>query len=142
MPREKRKTTRDPTGRQERIPLGHIRPKMAVQASPGMVGRWVNDVGGRIQAAEKGGYQKVFTDPLTPEGERRPLTHMAGVAEGGGPLIAYYMEIPKKLYEADQKAKQELVDSIDEAISQGNIEGEVGKEGRYVPPGGISIRTG
>lgn len=140
MPRGKRSETRAGEGRAKRVPLGQQRPKMAVQASPGMVGRWVNDVGGRIQAAEQAGYQKVFTDPENPEGDKRPLSQTVGVKEDGSPLTAFYMEIPKKFYDEDQRTKQQQVDAVDDAIHRGNIEGEVGKDGRYVPSQGISIR--
>lgn len=141
MPRGQRKTTRAGEKRKARIPLGTPQPKLAVQANPGMVGRWVNDVGGRIHQAEMADWKKVFSDPETPDGEPRPITHTVGVKEDGSPMVAYYMEIPKKLYEADQREKQKEVDRVDDAIRHGNIEGEVGTDGRYVPSQGINVRS-
>ena len=140
MSREPRKTSRKGEGRKKRIPLGTQKPKLAVKASPGMVGRWVNDTGARIQNAENADWNKVMAPPLGMDDEERPITHTVGVQENGQPLIAFYMEIPKKLYDADQKVKQEQVDLVDEAIAGGNIEGAVGQDGRYVPEQGIKVR--
>ena len=141
MPRTARKTNRKAEGRQERIPLGQARPKMARKASPGMVGRWINDTGGRIADARRAGYAHVM-ESLTPDGEKSPASMPVGTAETGGALIAFYMEIPEKLYRADQKVKQREIDLVDEAIQRGNLKGEAGDDGRYVPDGGIDIRRG
>ena len=139
MSRAPRKTNRKAEGRQERIPLGQARPKMARVARPGMVGRWINDTGGRIADAERAGYAHVM-ESTTPDGEKRPVSMTVGTAESGGVLTAFYMEIPEKLYRADQKVKQRDIDLTDEAIHRGNLKGEAGDDGRYVPEGGISIR--
>lgn len=136
--RKQRLTSRKGEGRQERIPLGLQKPKLAREAGRGMVGRWVNDVGGRIAAAQRAGYKHVMES--FQEGEEKPVSQTVGVQESGQPLIAFYMEIPKKFYGEDQKAKQQQVDYVDDAIRHGNIEGEVGKEGRYVPDTGITVR--
>lgn len=141
MSRTARKTNRKAEGRQERIPLGQQKPKMARVARPGMVGRWVNDVGGRIDAARQAGYEHVM-ETVTPDGEKKPVSMTVGTAESGGPLTAFYMEIPEKFYREDQKAKLKPVDEVDNAIRHGNIEGEVGKDGRYMPSQGINIRQG
>ena len=138
MSREQRKTSRKGEGRQARIPLGQQKPKLAREARKGMVGRWVNDVGGRIAAARQAGYDQVaesFGDE-----EEKPVSLTVGVQDNGQPLIAFYMEIPEKFYREDQKVKQQQVDLVDEAIAGGNIEGAVGQDGRYVPEQGIKVR--
>lgn len=139
MSRAPRKESRTETGRKGRIPLGHVAPKMARQASKGMVGRWLNDEAGRIEAARNAGYEHVM-ESTGIDGEEKPVSMVVGVAENGHPLKAYYMEIPEKFYREDQQAKQKEVDRVDDAILRGNIEGKVGDDGRYVPSQGINIR--
>ena len=139
MSREPRKTSRKGEGRQQRVPLGQIKAKLAREASKGMVGRFVNDTAGRVQAARKAGYEHVMVTTGM-DGEERQDSEIVGVQENGQPLIAFYMEIPLKFYREDQKAKQEQVDIVDDAIRHGNIEGAVGQDGRYVPEQGIKVR--
>ena len=141
MSRKPRETSRTGEGRQKRVPLGLQTAKLARKASPGMVGRFVNDEGGRIAAAQAAGYEHVMVTTGL-DGEERRDSEIVGVQTNGQPLIAFYMEIPIKFYREDQKAKQEQVDLVDEAISGGNIEGAVGQDGRYVPDGGIKVRRG
>ena len=141
MSREPRKTTRKGAGRKERTPLGAREQKMARVASPGMVGRWINDTGDRIARALRGDWKHVM-ESTGVDGEEKPVSMVVGTHENGQPLTAYYMEIPERFYREDQKAKQQQVDLIDEAIKGGNIEGEVGKDGRYIPQQGISVRSG
>lgn len=140
MARAARKTSRTGEGRAQRIPLGQQQPKLARVARKGMVGRWINDVGGRIAHARQAGYEHV-TESFGDEDEKRPVSQTVGVKDDGSPEIAFYMEIPKKLYDQDQKAKQQQVDLVDEAIRHGNIQGEVGKDGRYMPVQGVNVRT-
>lgn len=139
--RKPRKTTRQGEGRRKRTPLSNQEQKLARVPSKGMVGRWVNDTGNRISKAIEGDWKHVMESTGT-DGEEKPVSLVVGVQDNAQPLIAYYMEIPKKFYEEDQKAKQQQVDAIDDAIRHGNIEGEVGKDGRYVPAQGISVRRG
>lgn len=139
MSREPRKTGRKGEGRQQRVPLGQQKPKLARVASKGMVGRWVNEVGGRIAAARQAGYEHVM-ESMGIDEEEKPVSQTVGVQDNGQPLIAFYMEIPLKFYREDQKVKQEQVDLVDEAIAGGNIEGAVGQDGRYVPEQGIKVR--
>lgn len=138
--RQARKTTRQGEGRRKRTPLGHQEQKLARVASKGMVGRWINDTGNRIAKAIEGDWKHVM-ESTGIDGEEKPVSYTVGVQDSGQPLIAYYMEIPQKFYREDQAAKQQQVDLIDDAIRHGNIEGEVGKDGRYIPNPGISVRT-
>ena len=140
MSREERTTHRKGEGRARRVPLGANQLKLARKARPGMVGRWVNDTPGRIQRALQAGYEHVF-ESTDQDGEEKPVSTIVGVTEGGHPLVGYYMEIPKEFYDEDQLAKQEQVDSVEDAIRLGNIEGQVGQDGRYVPEDGIKVDT-
>lgn len=141
MSRKPRETSRKGEGRQARTPLGLQKPKLAREARKGMVGRWVNDTGGRIAAAREAGYEHVM-ESMGVDGEEKPVSQTVGTQDNGQPLTAFYMEIPAKFYREDQAEKQKQVDYVDDAIRHGNIEGEVGKEGRYVPSQGINVRRG
>jgi hypothetical protein len=135
--------------RKERIPLGTIRRKLSVPDGlipPNKVGRWVNDLPGRIQQALDGGYNFI-EDPLAkvgdgPENQRDPLaTKVSRVMDRETGMKGYLMAISKKLYDQDQKEKNRQLDEIDADIKRGNVEGQVGQDGRYIPSSGISITT-
>lgn len=141
MARAARKTNRAAEGRAARIPLGQRVAKMALPERRGYEQRWVNDVGGRLQAAEAAGWQHLKDETMTDaEGRAGYRSMTVGVKEDGTPLTAYAMEVPKKLYDQDQRAKQADVDAVDEAIRAGAISGEPGADGRYIPKTGITMR--
>lgn len=100
--------------------------------------RWFNDDSkGRLERALEAGYKFVL-DPKTKEKVKQP----AGVAEAGGIMLRYLMEIPQEWYDADQAAKQQEVDEREAAYKLGaDTHGAVGKDGRYIPTQGISIKT-
>ena len=102
--------------RKERVPLGSMRKKLSIPEGlipPHKVGRWINDTPGRLQIAQEGSY--VFVDdPLAKvgdgsENQRDSLStkvrRIVGKHEDGSPMMAYLMVIEKRLYDADQKAK-------------------------------------
>ena len=133
-------------GRKERIPFGGTRLKLSVPPREGKVMRWVNDVGGRCQLAENGGYEFVTDDGLkigdTNVGSGNQsldsrVSRIVGTQADGSPLTAFLMEIDEELYKEDQDEKQRKLDLIDDQIKHGNIEGIVGRDGRYVPKEGI-----
>ena len=149
MPRVKRtETTKE--ARKERVPLGRMRRKMSIPDGlipKNKVARWINDKSGRLQAAQEGGYTFV-DDPLAKVGEGSEdgrdsldtkISRVVGTKEDGSPLKAYLMVINKSLYDADQAEKNRHLDEIDASIRRGNVEGEVGKDGRYIPSSGISV---
>lgn len=75
--------------------------------------------------------------------EGKKVVRIVGVNPAGGPLQGYLMEIPEEWYQEDMTAGQEAVDRIDGSIRRGDIAGEVGKDGRYVPTSRkISIKEG
>lgn len=123
----------------KRVPLGVPRQKMTTPSKPGYVRRWINDHNNRIQRAQQAGWEFV-TDPNLHVGEnvesgdrsdgsmkRMPV----GTQEGGSPLYAYLMEIPREYYDEDQQAKQQKVDEIDAAIKGGNTTGKTGDSAFY-----------
>jgi hypothetical protein len=110
-----------------RKPFGRAQAKLAYPDREGYVRRWFNDTPGRIQRAKDAGYEHVV-DPRT----KNPVTLVVGVAERGGGLSAFLMEIPREFYEEDFAAKQEALDEIDKAVQRGNWKEEPGDK-RYVP---------
>jgi len=140
MPRKK-------ADRTKRIPLGSPHRKLNVAGvdfnERGTVGRWINDSAGRLQQAQQGGYDFV-QDPTITIGDAEDgnsdlgssVSRVVGKNEDGTPLRAYLMEIPKEMYDEDQKAKQAELDKVDEAIQKGQHQNTLGPRG-YVPPGGI-----
>lgn len=130
------------TGRNTRVPLGVPRPKLTVPDRPGYVRRWINDVEGRIQNAERGGYQFVEKEGLQVGGpdisnENRDLgtRHSYTVDKSTG-MKAYLMEIKEEYFKEDQKVKMQAVDEVENAIKRGALDNS---EARYVPKDGIKI---
>lgn len=142
--REERIETRDAenTGRSTRVPLGVPRPKLTVPDRPGYVRRWINDVEGRLQMAERGGYQFVEKEGLQVGGpdisnENRDLgtRHSYTVDKSTG-MKAYLMEIKEEYFKEDQRIKMNAVDEVENAIKRGALDNS---EARYVPKDGIKI---
>ncbi len=136
--------------RRERVPLGHSRMKLTAPQKAGKHRRWINDVGGRVQLAQEGGYTFVEKDPDMQIGDPGGMgdgddtgsrvRRIVGTREKGDAQTAFLMEIDEDLYQEDQREKQRRLDEIDNQIRHGNIEGQVGKDGRYIPSEGISYR--
>ena len=128
--------------RPDRVPLGvpHFKLTLVDYADQleGYVPRWINDDGGRIQHAMKGGYEPIYQDHIkVGDGEDLNtdmgswVSQIVGKKENGEPLRAYAMKIRKEWYDEDQKAKQAPIDAIDEAIKGGNVAKQAG-DNRYV----------
>ncbi len=146
---EPEKVVEKKLGRKERIPFGTARQKLSVAGKEGKVRRWVNDIGGRCQLAENGGYEFVTDDGLkigdTDIGSGNQsldsrVSRIVGTQADGSPLTAFLMEIDEEFYKADQDEKQKKLDLIDDQILHGNIEGRVGHDGRYIPKEGINYK--
>jgi len=129
--------------RKERIPLGVPRTNMDVPDKNGFVRRWINDVGGRIERSIDAGYVFV-SDQRIRVGQREgntdtgsKISMVVGRHDNGTAMKAYLMEIKKEWYDEDQAAKQKSIDAIDDQIRHGNVDGEPGSDGRYIPDEGI-----
>lgn len=122
---EKRKRVRKPFG-------SHVQ-KLAYPERDGYHNHWFNDSPGRIQRAKEAGYENVK------ENGGEPVRRVVGVQEGGGPLYAFLMEIPKEWWEADLAEAQRRVDEMDKAIHEGKVAYENDRT-RYIPTQGINIR--
>lgn len=114
--------------RPKRIPVGGPRNIMTVaDKDPNYVYRWVNDVSGRIQRFQEGGYEIVtgsneVGDNTVDRGSRLGSAITKSV---GGLVTAVLMRIPKEWYDEDQAAKMAEVDAL-EATMQ-----EQAREDRY-----------
>lgn len=143
MSRIPRENAREESGRSTRVPLGVSRPKLAVPQKEGYVRRWVNDVEGRLEMAERGGYQFVEDQSLqigAPDIDNvnRDLgARMSRVVDKSTGMKAYLMEIKKEFHEEDQKIKMREVDDTENAIKRGALHEE---EARYVPDKGKGIK--
>lgn len=100
---------------------------------------FVNDEANRIERKESRDWEKV---------EKAGGGHdvrLVGTKKEGGPLSAYLMRIRKEFHEDDYRQKQKDIDLVEDAIKRGeDNNGEVGKEGRYIPDeytGGIRVQT-
>ena len=126
------------TGRKSRVPLGVSRIKLNASKREGYVRRWINDVPGRLNAAQQAGYEFVSDDPLA--ASTNTGTRISQVVDKSTGLTSYLMEIPEEFYEEDQAKKAEDLDKIDEELRRGDAAGgKVGRDGRYVPKQGIKI---
>lgn len=131
--------------RAKRRPLGVPVSKMEVPHRKGYVRRWINDKDNRIRLAQEAGYEFVTDVSLSSAAQvgddGSKVNQVVGTKDDGTPLIAYLMEIPQDWHNEDQEAKMEAVDKTDEAIREGNVEGHVGQDGRYIPNTGITLTT-
>jgi hypothetical protein len=118
-----------------RKPFGTMEQTMAYPKREGFHRHWFNDVKDRISRAQEAGYEHV-------KGKDDKNTSMVvGVAEGGGPLHAFLMEIPQEWYNEDMAAQQKIVDDREAVIKRGEADRQEG-DGRYVPSQGIKISHG
>lgn len=119
-----------PRPRTTRKPFGGMQQKLAYPDRPGFHRHWFNDVPGRISRAEEAGYEHVKND------EGKNVSAVVGVAEHGGPLHAYLMEIPEEWWKEDMDATQRTVDEKEAAMKRGQSQ----TEKSYVPAQGISFK--
>lgn len=155
MARVARETRQEETARarKERVRFGSARQKLAVPDLPGFFLCWINDVGGRLIEAQNGGYDFVTTDEMKRIGENLSqagwvtgtnandtrVSVIVGKNEDGSPMRAYLMKLKQEWRDEDMADRQKEHDEIDAALRGGNVNGEVGKDGRYVPDQGIKI---
>lgn len=123
-----------------RVPFGGSRLKL--QLSPedmklfkkrGKVPHWFTDDGGRIERALGAGYN--FVEPKYAGSLGQGALHQDGNDPDSNLRVSlivnrdpvqrgYLMEISKKFYDEDQKAKQAINDKVDETLSVGGQGGD------------------
>jgi len=118
-----------------RKPFGTMEQTMAYPKREGFHRHWFNDVKDRISRAQEAGYEHVKNS------EGKNVSMVVGVAEGGGPMHGFLMEIPQEWYDEDIAAQQQLVDEKEAVIKRGQADRQEG-DGRYIPAQGIKIVHG
>ncbi len=111
--------------RPKRVPIHEQRDQMSTNQREGFVRRWVNDIPGRVEKFLRGGYEVVRDDEVqVGDGENNNIALGTGARKNVGRTRAeentqaVLMEIPKDLYEEDQKAKQAAVDATDKVLKR------------------------
>ena len=105
--------------RRTRSPVDGRRNILTVKGlAPGMVGRWVDNDPDRVAALMEQGYEPVrhavqVGDTSIDNGSQLGATVTKRV---GGGKEAILMQIPKEWFDADQKAKQKIVNDREAAI--------------------------
>ena len=134
-----RKSERD-EGRTARVPFGGFRLKLQLSdmdakgfKDRGMVCRWFNDDPGRIERALGGGYNFVKPEHAGSLGQgalhrdasdQESGVRVSQVVNRSDPITrAYLMEIPKKFFDEDQRAKETVNAKVDDALALGGKSG-------------------
>lgn len=99
----------------ERKPFGGVEQRLSYPKRPGYHRHWFNDRPGRIARAKEAGYDHVL------DHNKRPVSRPVGTQEGGGPEVAFLMEIREDWWQQDKAAKQKQVDEIDAQIRRGEV---------------------
>jgi hypothetical protein len=132
---EKKRAGREQPNRKDRIPFGQPGPRLPRGEDPANFhyrlfnSGWLREPN-RILRAKQAGYEVVE--------DYGDLS--VGVNEDGSAIKGVLMRIPKDLYEADQKLKQEENDKVDKEIKAGKFQ-EKPQDRRYVPRNGIHFET-
>ena len=121
--------------RSARKPFGSMSLKLDYPQRTGFHRHWFNDIPGRVARAVEAGYEHVKGS------DQKNVSRVVGVAEGGGALTAFLMEIPEEWYQQDMAAEQRIINEKEAAMKRGVADGKEG-EGQYVPKQGITIRQG
>lgn len=129
----------------ERVPFGAQRSKLQVKDKiKGYSLRWFNDIDGRIQRAEEGGYVFVQKNEVPRLGQGAlhednsdVNSKVSKVVSRGDPVIrAYLMKIKDSYYAEDQRSKEAVNAEIDKALREGTPGGNV-VDNQYVPKGHV-----
>jgi hypothetical protein len=128
-----REANQDGPRRPSRRPFSSVELKLAYESRVGFHRHWFNDTNNRINRALEAGYTHVQGK------DEKNVSRVVGVAEGGGPLHAFLMEIPEEWYQEDIAREQKLIDEKESAIKRGTPQGGEVEKG-YVPSQGITIK--
>lgn len=117
----------------KRVPLHEQRDQLTTTSRSGFVRRWVNDVAGRVDKFLRAGYEPV-QDTNVQVGEDGVTNNNIALGSGARKMVgrtregdgtqAVLMEIPKELYEEDQKAKAAKIDAVDKVLKRSIVEND------------------
>jgi hypothetical protein len=113
------------TSRPKRVPIHEQRDQMTTSQKVGFVRRWVNDIPGRVDKFLRAGYELVSDKDVTVGEDNSNMALGTGARKNvgrtrqGDGTQAILMEIPKELYDEDQKAKAAQVDASERAMKRG-----------------------
>lgn len=142
-------------GQVKRVPFGHHKLKLQLSDEDldsfrrrGWKTRWVNDVGGRLNQAEAGGYKFVEPEEATSLGAS--AVHSKGgdgiasqvrqvVSKGDTVIHGYLMKVKTKFYDEDQAAKWAAIDASELGLIEGRAGGAEVSEA-YKPDGREAVR--
>jgi len=124
-------------GKPVRVPLGGRRTKLQLSEADrkgfedrNVIPRWINDDGGRIQAALAGGYNYVDPKHVTSLGQgvigegntdlgSTVSKIVTRASSNDAATRAFLMEIKKRLWKEDQVTKEERNTEVDKALAIG-----------------------
>ena len=142
--------TADSPVRRQRAKVGVHRLKLHAEGIPaGYHAHWVNDDPGRIEQLMDRGYKFLGRDGVV-VGENAQdgntsldtrVSRVVGTTTQGTPKVSYLMVIPMEFYSEDMDAQREEDEGLYREIREGQTARKAG-DGRYVPPGGISLKSG
>ncbi len=142
--------------RSQRIPLGTPRRKLSLTPKQeaemkfrGVVPRWINDRGDRLNEAIKGGYT-FERDPETAAavgvgggndisaqpGLDTRISRVVGVDDAGKLIRAYLMSVSKEFFDEDQKVIQDQILDQEKGMMRGLDAKGKPVDGTYVPTTG------
>jgi hypothetical protein len=105
--------------------FGGVRAQLFAWDRPGWVRRWFNDTPGGIPFALECGWQHVI--------DTRSKENVQMVVDKTNGLKAFYMELPRVLFDDDMKVLQQRNDLIDAQIHRGAINQQPGHDAAYNP---------
>lgn len=114
--------------RPERTPLGQRNRLTFKSMDPNFEYRVINDIDGRLQAAQEAGYEFVTSDETLGDTRAAEATKMGAKVSKpvGGGTTGYLMRIPKEFYDADQQAKADRLKAQEQAMKPDKAKGEYG----------------
>jgi hypothetical protein len=139
--------------RKTRVAPGKASLNLDFPAREGYKRRVVCDRQGRLDRFVKAGWAYVTTDQLgephtgslkatTREGIDSRVSQVVGSHKDGRPMTGYLMELPEDIYDEDQVAKMEKVDTLESGLKQGmSADGSTrpGQDGMRIGSAGIKI---
>lgn len=128
-------TAREGGTRRQRTPLSAMTQKMPFKVPRGYVGRWVNDMPGRIAQMIERGYDFVDAEGVIVEMAGKSVESDRRVCltvDRGTGLRAYAMVISQEYHDEDQAFKRRQNEDIMAAVKGGQGAREAG-DGRYSP---------